>query len=492
MLSIEAAEALAAVPAPRRLADAPEPETIAVTGRGGESGFAVREVAILPISAAAPPPYLVPGADFRAIAAPHRLGSSTRAMLSADGEQTVLECAPGDEAAGFALGTVRVPPLPGMTVRLVHSAEQTFRLVVARKGVPEEPQLLAKLKAADSATEAHVPLPADLPADTPLDFEMLCPAAGGRLSLGEFVLEAKTTVPPDRAAWVRDVELWQKNPAKVFSHAQRWGITRLYIAVPIGEHGLADPQALAGFIAAAGDRGIAVWALLIDGGEAGEAGLTRGGRALADFNAGMPAGAQIKGAAIERAPERLWVYVPDPGTEAQRFLTRLQHLKPVLGMPLRAAVPSWFPTDATVADRMSAVLDSLTVISNRTEVAEVRRSVARFLAWGARHGRRVDVALEVMPFPDEERRSFRRDAAGEAWLIPLGGSDVLLLLKEHKEGLPGRGFGHGDVTPIPGASRSFAGDHGALRESLGPLGRTLGAWPSFAGFAFHGLLRDDH
>jgi hypothetical protein len=27
-----------------------------------------------------------------------------------------------------------------------------------------------------------------------------------------------------------------------------------------------------------------------------------------------------------------------------------------------------------------------------------------------------------------------------------------------------------------------------LREALTPLGHQLGAWPSFAGFAFHGLL----
>jgi len=216
----------------------------------------------------------------------------------------------------------------------------------------------------------------------------------------------------------------------------------------------------------------------------------RAAGALADYNAGMPAEAQIKGVAVERAPERLWVYVPDPGAEAQRVLDRLQRLKTLLGIPLMAVVPSWFPTDAAVADRMATAVDSLTVISNRTEAGEIRRSTARFLAWGARNGRRVDVALEAMPFPDEERRSFRRDAAGEAWLIPLGSSDVLMLLKEPREGLPGRAFGHGDVTPVPGASRSFAGDHAAMRESLGPLGRTLGAWPSFAGFAFHGLLHD--
>jgi len=487
-LPVETGEVLAAVPAPRRPVNAPEPETILVTDRSGESGFSIQEVAISPTSATAPPPYLVPGTDLRAIVPPRLLGSPERAKLSTEGEQTMLDCAPGTEQAGFVLGTVRVPPIPGMSVRLVHSAEGNFRLAAARAGAPEEPRLLAKLKGAESATEARVPLPAELPADTPLDFQMLCPAGGGRLALGAFVLEARTAVPPDRAAWARDAALWMKDPAKLFVRTQHWGITRLYTDVPVSEHGLVDPQALAGFIAAAGERGIAVWAMLIDDGDGAK--LARAAAALADYNAGMPREAQIKGVLVERPPERLWIYVPDPGAEAQQLLDGLERLKPLLDMPLAAAVPSWFPTDASVADRMATVLSGLTVVSNRTEPSEIRRSVARFLAWGARHGRRVDVALEAMPIPDAERRSFRRDAAGEAWLVPLGSGEALLLLKEAREGLPGRAFRGVDVNPIPGSSRSFDGDHAALREGLGALGRTLGAWPSFGGFAFHGLLGD--
>lgn len=486
-LPVEPNEVLAAVPAPRRPANAPEPDAIAVTGRTGEGGFSILEVAISPASATAPPPYLVPGADLRTISAPRLLGSSERAKLSADGEQTVLDCAPGAEQAGFALGAVRVPPIPGMSLRLVHSAEHNFRLAVMRAGGSEEPRLLTKLKTAETTTEAQVPLPAELPSDTPLEFEMLCPAEGGHLALGAFVLEAKTAVPPYRAAWARDAALWMKDPATLFTRAQHWGITRLYADVPVGEHGLADPQALAGFIAAAGERGIAVWAMLIDDGDGAR--LARAAAALSDYNAGMPREAQIKGVLVERAPDRLWIYVPDPGAEAQRLLDRLERLKPLLDMPLAAAVPSWFPTDVSVADRMATVLDGLTVISNRTEPSEIRRSVARFLGWGARHGRRVDVALEAMPIADAERRSFRRDAAGEAWLVPLGSSEALILLKEAREGLPGRAFRGGEVAPVLAASRSFAGDHAALREGLGSLGRTLGAWPSFGGFAFHGLLR---
>ena len=488
MLPLNVPEVLAAVPAPRRRVDAPEPETMLVTGRSEKSGYSIEEVSISPNSATPPPPFLIAGTDLRAIAVPRLLDAEGRAKLGSDGDQTVLDCAPGTDRAGFALGAVRVPPIPGMSLRIVHAAEHTFRLWAAPVGSAEEPRLLAKLKSAESATEALVPLPAQLPADTPVEFTMLCPVEGGRLALGELVLQAKTAVPPDRAAWARDAAVWSKDPAKLFARAQHWGITRLYTEMPVGDRGLADPQAVAGFIAAAGERGIAVWAMLIDDGD-GEK-LARAAAAFADFNAGMPRGAQIKGVIVERAPERLWVYVPDPGTEAQRTLDRLQRLKPLLGMPLAAAVPSWFPTDASVADRIASVLDALTVITNRTEPSEVRRSVARFLAWGARHGKPVEVALEAMPVPDAERRSFRRDAEGEAWLVPLGSSDVLLLLDGAHGGLPGRAFRQIALAPMPAASRSFGLDHAALREGLEPLGRTLGAWPSFAGFAFYGLLRD--
>jgi hypothetical protein len=65
---------------------------------------------------------------------------------------------------------------------------------------------------------------------------------------------------------------------------------------------------------------------------------------------------------------------------------------------------------------------------------------------------------------------------------------VLVLLKEIASGLPGRAYQQEEVVPVPAASRSFAGQGTQLREVLAPLGRALGAWPSFAGFAFHGLL----
>src|SRR5262249_57203401 len=174
------------------------------------------------------------------------------------------DCAPGTEPAGIAFSTIRLPPIPGMGVHVVHISDQNFRVVVARPDAPTTttPRLLTKLREAESATESYVPLPADLPADTPLDSDVLCPVAGGHLTLTEMVLEAKTRVPPGRAAWVRDVRRWQDNAADVFTRTQRWNMTRLYVGVPLGESGLADPQALAAFAADASSRRIDVWAML--------------------------------------------------------------------------------------------------------------------------------------------------------------------------------------------------------------------------------------
>ncbi|HLJ20435.1 MAG TPA: hypothetical protein VKU84_09565, partial [Stellaceae bacterium] len=352
-----------------------------------------------------------------------------------------------------------------------------------------------KLREADSATESYLPLPADLPADTPIDIDVLCPAEGGHLALSEIVLEARTKEPPGRAAWVRDVRHWQDDAADVFTRTQRWSLTKLYIGVPFKDEGLADPQTLASFVADASSRGIDVWALLTDSArfnDSERAPLATAGAALADYNAGVSAEAQLKGVMVEYAPERLWRYAADPAAEAQAFLAQARSLKAAVGMPLAAAVPAWFPTDPSVAERWAEAFDGMTVITDRTDPTDIRRSVARFLAWGTRHTRPVEVALEALPLDDSERGSFVRSENGELWLIPIAGGDALVLLKESASGLPGLAYRQEDVVAVAATSRSFAGQSAQLREVLAPVGRALGAWPSFAGFAFHGLLGGRH
>ncbi len=491
-LPTEAESVLAVLPAPRRAANSSEPEVLTVSGATGKSGFEVREVITEPPARPALAPYLVPGVDIRAVSSVGALGPLGRTTLDTSGDDTVLDCAPGSEAAGLSFSTARMPPIPGMSLRVVHSSDQNFHLVVTIAGAstPRQPRPLSKLREAESATEAHVPLPADLPADTPIDIEVLCPAAGGHLALSEIVLEANTKVPASRAGWVRDARRWQENAADVFTRAQRWSMTKLYVRVPLAVSGVADPQALAGFVAEATSRGIEVWALLSDstGADGERVPLAAAGAALADYNAGVSGEAQIKGTVVEYAPDRLWRYVADPAAEAQAFLDRLQVLKPALGMPLSAAVPWWFPTDSSVAERWASTLDGMTVIADKTDPTDIRRSVARFLSWGTRRGRPVEVALEAVPLDDGERGRFLRAESGELWLITVGDGNALVLFKEPASGLPGLAFQQEEVVPVPATSRSFAGQGPELREALGPLGRALGAWPSFAGFAFHGLL----
>ncbi|MGH7125572.1 MAG: hypothetical protein ACREFI_14450 [Stellaceae bacterium] len=495
-LPVAADGVLTVLAAPRRAAGAPEPEVVTISGAEGKFGFETREVSMAPVSLAASAPYLVPGVDIRAVSSVAALGPLGRATLDKSGDDTVLDCTPGAEPAGLAFSTARMPPIPGMAIRVVHASDQTFRVVSAVPDTPTggEPRLLAKLRQADSATESYVPLPPDLPADTPLDIDVLCPVSGGHLALSEIVLVASTKEPPGRAGWVRDVRRWQDNAADVFTRTQRWGITKLYVGLPLNNSSLADPQALAGFVADASGRGIDVWALLADArsSDSERTPLAAAGAALADYNAGVSAEAQLKGVIVEYAPDRLWRYAADPGAEAQAFLARVQMLKPIVGMPLAAAIPAWFPTDASIAGHWADVLDAMTVITDRTDPIDVRRSVARFLAWGTRRGRPVEVALEALPLDDIERGRFVRAEGGELWLVSLGGGDALVLFKEPTTGLPGLAFQQEEVVPVPATSRSFAGQSAQLREALPPLGRALGAWPSFAGFAFHGLLGGQH
>ena len=59
-------------------------------------------------------------------------------------------------------------------------------------------------------------------------------------------------------------------------------------------------------------------------------------------------------------------------------------------MPLSVAVPAWFPTDPSVAQHWADSLDGMTVITDKTDPTDIRRSVSRFLAWGTRRGRPSD------------------------------------------------------------------------------------------------------
>src|SRR5579863_552484 len=164
-LPIDTGQILAVVPAPRRRPNAPQPESITVTGQRIGDAFHPRSVAMVPVSASIPPPYLVPGSDLRAVAGVHGFGPLGRAEVQTDGDQTVLDCTAGSDSAGLAFATLRVPPIPGMNLRVVHSADQAFPLVVSDPaGNPRAPRPITELEAADSTSEGVVPLTA-VPAD---------------------------------------------------------------------------------------------------------------------------------------------------------------------------------------------------------------------------------------------------------------------------------------------------------------------------------------
>ena len=498
----------ALVPAPAQPAGAATPQEVTLTGKTIAHGFTIEDIATTPPLVAAPP-YLVPGLDLRGVAGVHAFGPAGMAALAAGDNGLTLDCTPGSEPAGLAFSTTLVPPIPGLTLRIVHRAEQDFRLVAAPPTATHKsltgraPRMLATLQANDSLTESHVALPADLAAETPVEIEALCPSQGGHLAMDEIVLEtqsqpssaqtpsAQASPTPDRAGWVRDPTLWQSSAPWLFAHAQRWGLTRLYINLPVDDAGRFDAQTLAGFITEASARAIAVWILLSEPRDAAARdALAHTGRALADYNASVTQEAQIKGVQIETASELAGSYWSDPTAKALRFLDTLARAKPAIGLPLDAALPPWFPvTVKQLAVQLAQDADSVTVFAGSTDSQEISRRMAPFLAWGTRQNRAVHIALEAGPLDDAEQRHFIHAAEGELWLLPLGEGHVLVLLDAPVSGLSGAAFRQDGTTELPTSARSFFGRSADLREALEPIGRSLGVWPSFAGLAFHGLFR---
>src|SRR5215469_6278304 len=112
VLPLKADAVLAVLPAPRRTAGAPEPQTVTIVGASAKDAFEAREVTVMPASLGISAPYLVPGADLRAVSSVALLGPLGRATLDRSGDDTILDCAPGTQPAGIAFSTARLPPIP--------------------------------------------------------------------------------------------------------------------------------------------------------------------------------------------------------------------------------------------------------------------------------------------------------------------------------------------------------------------------------------------
>jgi hypothetical protein len=300
---------------------------------------------------------------------------------------------------------------------------------------------------------------------------------------------------PTRAMWAWRRELWQSSASSLFSEAAAWNVGVIYIAVTVGDDGrIADAERLRAFLMEAAERGIQVWA--VEGDPRAVVGaertvIARRARAIASFNA--TPGPRFTGIQYDIEPYLNPGYAVNEGHWNEAYIATIEHLKKAADLPVEIAVPFWWREAragaTTLMDRVARWIDSVAVMDYRTDPDAIERFARPWLEWGEHHNRRIRIALEAGPLPDEPRHHFRPARSGTLWMIEVGDARALVLLRAPQPNSSGAAFALVSRSTSDASRITFFGRLDRLRAILPDLERRLAAYPSFAGIALHEVVR---
>ena len=286
-----------------------------------------------------------------------------------------------------------------------------------------------------------------------------------------------------RAAWTWAPEAWAVYPGRTLQRALQFDIGTLLIGLEVDNGGLCYPGRLSRFVQAARCAHTAVFAVegdpdMLHG--SGRDNALRRAEAIARYQADAQPSARLNG--IQ--------YDIEPYTRAEFDVTSLgareawgaaaMMLSERLGAKLEHVLPFWMadsPAGTDLVRRLAPTSSSLTVMAYRTRPEEVVECATRLLALGGELGLPVRVALECGPAAHNERPPVYATATMRAFSSSQTGgqsADATLSLSD---------WCRPEWTRI-----SFQGDVATMFVVADRVEQDLAPWPSFAGFAFHGLI----
>lgn len=413
-------------------------------------------------------------------------GSEQRCRVAVEEGGPAVHCAPGAAPAGMVLA-------------LDGSVASGARLVARLRTAGSE-GFAAQLVAAGADADAPTALAAgavDLGVGSGVEeaqLTVVAPPEGGTLRLQSLMLLPASTAPPvetSASAWVWEPAAWLEHPEALVANARARGITRLSITVPVEGGLVAEPEPLARFISLARRSGIAVHAVEGDPHMVEAAGLRRAlerARALRTFQRQAPEDGRLAGVEYDIEPYSLpgWSKAP---ADFEAWARAVIALAEAAGAPVDLVVPPWLPGSArgrAFLDKVKPSISGVTAMAYRTDAAAVSVAAQPLLDWGAASGKPVRIALEAGPLADEYEEIFVPAETGTVAILP-GGGEVAQVFAAPTQ-VPGatmyRSLGR---TRVAAGRISFLGDEARMMAVSIELQPAFAAWPSFAGFAFHGL-----
>ncbi|OWW20999.1 hypothetical protein [Noviherbaspirillum denitrificans] len=419
-------------------------------------------------------------------------GIEERVRLRMEAGRLHLSCRAGTRPAGVTLSGPWTLPLARLSLHLAGTASARFDIAAtdAMRAAKETSVPLGHTGPGRMAAELSLPRD-DFDRANWRSFSIACPSSAAELTLDELSLNPQPAVPASRSMWVWDAREWMERPQAVLARAQERNVKTLFVSVPVSGEKVTEPHRLAAFIRSARTVGIAVWS--VDGDPrmvlpAEHAKTVARALAYAAYTDGAEPDARLAGMQFDIEHYLLPGYAPSAAALDKHYLSLARALKrAAAGMPLEFVVPFWWAEKAELLKGLAASASGLNVMDYRTDPAQIRRFAAPFLDWGTVHRKSVRIALEAGPVEPELQRRYVRAAEGELWLVSVGQTPVLVLLKEAARNSHGPAFRMESASVFDGSATSFHRDPGRLLELLPSLEADFAAWPSFGGVSLHEL-----
>lgn len=322
-------------------------------------------------------------------------------------------------------------------------------------------------------------------------------SVGSNLTTGQ-----KTPASPEiiqrktLSTWLWQPQIWVEAAQNgLWAQLQDANIHQVFITIPLDKTtGLPrEVEPLKAFIRKATEQGIAVWAVEGDPwfilSEERENALWRA-RAFNAYNQQASGSEKLAGVQYDIEPYLIPGFSLNSSQGYQAYLETVQVLKQAQQMPMDLVVPFWL-TDAesgTVLEKLAPWADRVTVMDYRTNPTQIQAFAEPWLAWGERYGRKVQIALEAGPLPDETRFVYRPAPMGELWHILIGKQHALVLLNTPAKNPFGDSFAFSHKSPAPSAALTFDGHLRTLIDLIPDLQTNFARWPSYQGLALHQYL----
>ncbi|MFC0254005.1 hypothetical protein [Massilia consociata] len=470
--------------------------TILLQGGEKDGRFVVSERTLLPDDDAGPaaPQPMPLRANLLDGMALRPYGVEERVQARLDGGRLRIACRAGTRPAGVLLtGPWYLPRLRAvLQARFSGRGQFTWQAADAAHAAREAALDMGLLDAGKGVATTRLALPAGLDRASWRHVVVACPLGGGTLALDSLTLEPEAPRPAPRSTWIWDRSEWHVRAEALLDWAASEKLGELFIVVALEDGRVKEPEALAGFVRRARQRGIAVSAVEGDPHmvlPAQRAATAARARAYAAYNAAAAPSARLASIQFDIEPYLLPEHVLPAARMDREYLATAAALREAAGpIPLEFVVPFWWNDRPGLLDGLARSADALSVMDYRTDPEQIVRFAVPFLDWGAAHGKRVRIALEAGPLPAETQRRYRRapgGAPGDMLLLGVGGQQVLVLLRQPLAHPGAQAYQLTGTRHIDGSATTFHKDKDALRALLPRLEADFGAWPGFAGIALH-------